>query len=199
MNKQEFLDGLRKGLSGLPQDDIEERLSFYGEMIDDRTEEGLSEEEAVAEVGSVDEIVRQTVADTPLSKVVKERIRHKRRLKAWEIVLLILGSPIWLSMGLAVTATILSLYAALWAVVAALWAVFGALTVCAVAGVPGCIILAVRGSGAAGFAVLSAGIICAGLSIFAFFGCREATKGIIVLTKKLTILIKNCFIAKEEA
>ena len=29
MSKQEFLAQLRKGLSGLPQDDIEERLTFY--------------------------------------------------------------------------------------------------------------------------------------------------------------------------
>ena len=28
MNKKEFLEELRKGLSGLPQDDIEERLTF---------------------------------------------------------------------------------------------------------------------------------------------------------------------------
>ncbi len=198
MNKQEFLDGLRKGLTGLPQDDIEERLAFYSEMIDDRTEEGLSEEEAAAEVGSVDEIIRQTVADTPLSRVVKERIKPKRRLRAWEIVLLILGSPIWLSMGLAVTATIFAIYAVLWAVIAALWAVFCAFAVCAVASVPGCIIIALRSGGAAGLAVLSAGIVCAGLSIFMFFGCREATKGVIVLTKKLTIMIKNCFIRKGE-
>ena len=47
MRKQEFLTELRKGLSGLPQDDIEERLSFYSEMIDDQIEEGLAEEEAV--------------------------------------------------------------------------------------------------------------------------------------------------------
>ena len=53
MNKQEFLSGLRKGLCGLPQDDIEERLSFYGEMIDGRIEEGLSEEEAVSEIGAL--------------------------------------------------------------------------------------------------------------------------------------------------
>ena len=33
MNKQEFLTELRKGLSGLPQNDIEERLAFYGEML----------------------------------------------------------------------------------------------------------------------------------------------------------------------
>ena len=48
MGKQEFLAQLRKGLQGLPQEDIEERLTFYSEMIDDRMEEGLSEEEAVS-------------------------------------------------------------------------------------------------------------------------------------------------------
>lgn len=43
MNKQEFLAELRKGLSGLTQDDIEERLTFYNEMLEDRIEEGFSE------------------------------------------------------------------------------------------------------------------------------------------------------------
>ena len=51
MRKQEFLVQLRKGLSGLPQDEIEERLTFYEEMLDDRIEEGLSEEQAVLAVG----------------------------------------------------------------------------------------------------------------------------------------------------
>ena len=36
MNKQEYIALLRKGLTGLPQEDIEERAAFYGEMIDDR-------------------------------------------------------------------------------------------------------------------------------------------------------------------
>ncbi len=31
MSKQEFLDELRKGLSSLPQSDLEERLIFYSE------------------------------------------------------------------------------------------------------------------------------------------------------------------------
>ena len=104
MNKQEFLSVLRKGLSGLPQDDIEERLTFYSEMLDDRIEEGLSEEAAVAAIGDAEEVVRQAVADIPLAKIAKERIRPKRRLKAWEIVLLALGSPIWLSLGIAAAA-----------------------------------------------------------------------------------------------
>ena len=199
MNKQEFLDGLRKGLSGLPQADIEERLTFYGEMLDDRIEEGLSEEEAVAAAGSVNEIVRQTVADIPLAKIAKERIKPKRRLKAWEIVLLALGSPIWLSLGIAAAAVIFALYVTVWSVIASFWSVFASLAVCAAAGVPLCVVFVAGDSGAAGIAVLSAGIVCAGLSVFMFFGCLQATKGILFLTKKFAIWLKNCFIKKEEA
>ncbi len=91
MNKQDFLAQLRKGLSGLPQDDIEERLTFYKEMIKDRMEEGFSEEEAVSAIGSVEDIVRQSIADIPLAKIAKERIRPKRHLKVWEVILLTLG------------------------------------------------------------------------------------------------------------
>ena len=40
MNKQKFLAELRKGLFGLPQDDIEERLTFYSEMLDDIMKNG---------------------------------------------------------------------------------------------------------------------------------------------------------------
>ena len=63
MSKQAFLARLRKELSGLPKDDIEERLAFYEEMIDDRTEE-----EAVSAAGAIDEIVAQTIADISLPK-----------------------------------------------------------------------------------------------------------------------------------
>lgn len=197
MNKQEFLAQLRKGLSGLPQEDIEERLTFYGEMLEDRMEEVFPEEEAVAAIGDVDEIVLQTVAEIPLAKIAKERIKPKRSLRAWEIVLLALGSPIWLALGLA-AAVVFALYLALWAVVAALWAVWGAIAVCAVGSVPVCVVLAARGGIAGGLAILAAGFVCAGLSIFLFYGCREATRGILALTKKITIGIKNSLIRKEE-
>lgn len=199
MSKQEFLDGLRSGLSGLPQDDIEERLAFYGEMLDDMIEEGISEEEAVLKIGDVDEIVRQTVDDIPLARIAKERIKPKRRLKVWEKVFLALGSPIWLSLGIAAVCVILALYVSLWSIVAALWAVFGSLAVCVIAGVFACVFFAAGGNIAPGLAVLSAAIVCAGGSIFLFFGCKETTKGILLLTKKFTIWLKNRFIRKEQA
>lgn len=199
MSKQEFLAQLRKGLSGLPRDNIEERLAFYSEMIDDQMEEGLSEEEAVSAIGSIDEIVTQVVAETPLAKIAKERIKSKRRLSAGEIVLLTLGSPIWLPLGISAFAVILSLYISLWAVIVSLWAVFVSLAVCSICGVLTCVIFTVGGNVASGIAMLAAGIVCAGLSIFAFYGCKAVTKGILMLTKKMAIGIKNCFMKKEEA
>lgn len=199
MSKQEFLAQLRKGLSGLPQDDIEERLIFYSEMIEDRKEEGLSEEEAVSAVGTVDEIVTQVVAETPFAKIAKERIKSKRRLSAGEIVLLALGSPVWLSLGIAAFAVILSLYISLWAVIISLWAVFASFAACSIGGVLACVVFIVDGNGASGLAMLSAGIVCAGLAIFMFYGCKAATKGTLILTKKIAIWTKNCFIKKEVA
>ena len=198
MNKQEFLTQLRKGLSGLPQNDIDERIVFYSEMIDDRIEEGLFEEEAVAQVGSVDEIVAQIIAETPFTKIAKERIKPKRQLKTWEIVLLALGSPIWFSLAIAAISVVFSLYVSLWSVVISFWAVFVSLAACSVGGIVASAILAILGKGLAGVAMFSAGLICGGLSIFTFFGCKAATKGVIILTEKIAVGIKNCFIKKEE-
>ena len=199
MDKQEFLENLRKGLSGLPQEDIEARLSFYGEMIDDRMEEGISEEEAVLAVGTVEEIVTQTVAEIPLAKLAKERIRPKRRLKAGEILLLVLGSPLWIALGIAAPAVIASLYIVLWAVVVSLWAVFSSLAGCAVGGLMAGGVFTTGAHDASAVAMLAAGLICSGLAIFMFYGSKAATKGAVILTRKLALRIKNGFIRKEAA
>ena len=116
MNKREFLEQLKKELSGLPQSDIEDRLTFYGEMIDDRTEEGMTESEAVSGVGTVKEVAAQILSDIPLGKLVKEKVKPNRTLKAWEIVLLILGSPVCLSLLISACAVIIAVYAAIWSV-----------------------------------------------------------------------------------
>ena len=194
MCKQEFLMQLRKGLSGLPQRDIEERLSFYSEMIDDRMEEGLSEDEAVLAVGSVEEIVSQIIGDIPLAKLAKERVKGNRRLKSWEIVLLVLGSPLWLSLGIAAFAVIFSVYVSLWSVIISLWAVFVSFVGCFIGGLMAGIVVACTGNVLPGIAVLAAGLLCAGLSIFAFYGCSAVTRGFSLLTRKTAVWIKNCFV-----
>ena len=198
MRKQEFLEQLQKGISGLPREDIEERLSFYSEMIDDRMEEGLSEDEAVGEIGSVNGVVAQILADTPLAKIVKERVKPNRGMKAWEMALLVLGSPIWLSLLIAAIAVILSLYISLWSVIISLWAVFASFAACSGGGVLACIVFAAGGSGASGLAMLAAGIVCAGLSILMFHGCRAATDGTLILTRKMAIRISGDLLIRRK-
>lgn len=197
MSKQEFLDQLRKGLSGLPQEDIEEHLTFYSEMIDDQMEEGITEEDAVSRIGSVDTIISQIKADIPLAKLVREKITPKKHLKAWEIVLLVLGSPIWLSLLIAAFAIILAAYIVVWSVVITLWSIEASFVACSLGGIISAVIFAFQGNELTGLAMLGAGIICAGLSIFMFYGCKAATKGILLLTKKMALGIKSLFVGKE--
>ena len=198
MNKQEFLTRLREGLGGLPQEEIAERVSFYHEMIDDRMEDGLTEEEAVAEIGPVEAVIRQIVAETPLPRLVREKVKPNRRLRAWEIVLLVLGSPIWLSLGIAAAAVLFSVYVVIWALIASLWAVELALAVSGVCCVGAGIALFCQGDGIRGLLGLAAGFVLAGLAIFGFFACKALTKGAAWLTKAIALWIKSLFLRKEK-
>ncbi len=197
MNKETFLAELKRGLSGLPQNDADERLSFYGEMIDDRMEEGLSEEEAVAGIGPVDEIVAQTVAEIPLAKLVKENVGPRRPLRVWEVVLLVLGFPLWFSLLAAAAAVVLALYIVIWALIVSLWAIEAALWACALAGIAGGVVCMILGRTASGAALLGAGLFCAGLSIFFFAACLAATRGILRLTRKAAPVVKTRLARKE--
>ena len=197
MRKQEFLDQLQSRLGGLPRAELEERLTFYSEAIDDRIEEGLTEEEAVAAVGRVEAVAEQILADIPLAKLAKERVRPKGRLGAVGVILIILGSPIWLSLAIAVAAVVLSLYAVLWSVIASLWAVFAAVAACVPGGLAAGILFFCQGKLPAGLAMIAVALVCGGLGILLFFSCLAATKGSLWLTKKIFIGIKRCLIRKE--
>lgn len=181
MTKLKFLLSLRDRLSALPQEEVEERLGFYSEMIEDRMEEGLSEEDAVTAVGSVEAIVAQIISETPSAK----HARKNQRLKTREILLLVLGSPIWLSLLVAAFAVAITLYVSLWAAIISLWAIFGSVVACACAGIVSGIGFALDGQGLTGIAMIGAGIICAGLSIFLFYGCKGVTNGTLRLTKRM--------------
>ena len=198
MNKQAFLEQLQFRLSNLPPHDIAEHMAFYSEMIDDRMDNGMSEEEAVAAMGHIDSIAMHIVADTPLSVLVKETVRPKRRLPAWEIVLIILGFPLWFSLLVSVFAVMLSLYISLWAMIVSLWSVFGAVAASAFGTLVGGGILLVAGYPLSGLALIACSLVCAGSSILFFFGCKAATNGLLWLTKISVKGLKRLFIKKED-
>ena len=195
MTKLEFILALNEKLSVLPEIEVNDRLNFYTEMIDERIEEGLSEEDAVAAVGSVDEIAAQILGEITLPCEKKKSKNREKSRSVWVIILLILGSPIWLSILISLFAVILSVLISFWSVAVSLWAVFGSLVGSALGLTVGGIMFAVDGYGVPGLATISAGLVCAGLSIFMFYGCLWTTKGIAWLTK---VFFKKCFVRKKE-
>lgn len=199
MTKRDFLLRLQEKLTGLPQAEVEERLNFYSEMIEDGMEEGVTEEEAVVTIGTPDEVARQILTDIPLTKLIKESVKPKRRLTTVEIVLLVLGFPVWLPLLIAAGAIVFAVYVSLWSVIASLWAVFVSMVACALGVLVGGVLFAIYGNGWIGCAVIGAALVCAGLSVFLFFGCHVATGGIVRLTQKMALGIKHCFVRKGEA
>lgn len=199
MNKEDFLDELAKRLSGLPQEDIDERIAFYREMIYARMEEGLSEEEAIASIGSVDEVVRKIMAEYPLTALVKDKVRPKRKLETWEIILLVLGFPLWFPLLIGAFAIVLSIYITIWAVIISLFAAdFSCLAGC-LGGLVGIFQYLRVGNFAGALFSVGAALVCAGVAILMFIACIYIAKTVIILTRKVVLAIKNSFVGKEVA
>ena len=194
MTKQEFVSRLRQGLRDLPKSEIDERVTFYIEMIDDYIENGSSEEDAVAEIGYVDEIIKQIRLETA-PQMNKKR---EKRFKTSTIVLLAVSSPLWASLLIAAFAVALSLFVSLWAAVISLWACFAACALCVPAGVALGFAYIFSGNMLTGVAALGLSAFSAGLAIFLFFGCKELTRLTISLGKKAFTLVRHFFGKKEK-
>ena len=196
MTKKEFLSELRSKLQGLPPEDIDERVSFYEEMINDRMDEGKTEEEAVAEIGSVEDVVREIAKDTPLAKLVKEKMKPRRRIRAWEIVLIVLGFPLWFPLLITALVLIMVFWILVWVLVIVTYTVEIALSAASVAGVVA--FAAYFLNGEMNYTAIGASIMCAGAAILFVFACIGATKGSIALTKGIITGIKMLFIGKKK-
>ncbi|MBP3370102.1 MAG: DUF1700 domain-containing protein [Clostridia bacterium] len=197
MTKNEFLFELGQRLSGLPKQDIVASLDYYSELIDDHIENGMTEEEAINSLGSIDEIVAQILGDTPLKKIVKEKVRPKRPLRAWEIVLLILGSPVWVPLLLAALIVILAVYIVIWSIVVTFFAVDASLGAVSIAGIAASPFLFAAANPGLALMFIGAALVCAGLCILFFLASDRITRLIIWLSKKILLLIKSSFVGKE--
>lgn len=66
MTRAQFLNDLYRRLSALSQEQAEQHLTYYAEMLADRMEEGMSEEEAVASMEPLDVITQRILQDEGL-------------------------------------------------------------------------------------------------------------------------------------
>jgi len=163
MNKQEFTVKVKEALRDLPQTYVDEQIGFYAEIIDDKIEEGIAEEQAVSSVGTIDEIASGILEGIPFSMIVKEKLKtKKRRPGALVFALLILGSPIYLSLFVAAAVVVFSLYAAAWSVVVSLWVLLALIVISGVVGAIIGTIFAAIGNIFSGIVIISVGITLAG-------------------------------------
>jgi uncharacterized membrane protein len=196
MKKQEFLEKLKGSLWAMPEGDIRNSLDYYSEMIDDRMEDGLTEDEAVAAIGDLDEIVSQILSETPRPPQVVEPGKKtkptKDSTKTWLIILLILGSPVWIPLLASAIGTVMGIYVSLWSAVIVLYAGFLALAVSSA----GCIVgsFFMFGGITGGIVAWGAALVCAGLAILLLLLANLAAKGMVKLTK----LVWNSIFCRKE-
>lgn len=192
MTKQEFLSELERALGKLPHAEVEQALAFYDEAISDRMEDGLSEAEALAGLGPVDEIAAQIAAETP--PIPRAIARANTGSRTLNIVLLAVFSPIWIPVVLALAAAALTVYVAIWAVIAALWAVDAVLALMPFAGLAALASTLGGGMPLPGVFAFGLSLVSSGFGLVASFAVFWASKLLFRATRSFARWIASLFV-----
>lgn len=192
MTKQEFLSELERALGKLPHAEVEQALAFYDEAISDRMEDGLSEAEALAGLGPVDEIAAQIAAETP--PIPRAIARANTGSRTLNIVLLAVFSPIWIPIVLALAAAALAVYVAIWAVIAALWAVDAVLVLMPFAGLAALASTLGGGMPLPGVFVFGLSLVSSGFGLVASFAVFWASNLLFQATRTFARWIASLFV-----
>ena len=197
MSKADFLRLLERALMQLSEEERQKNLEYYSELLDDMLEEGMTEAEATAKLGSPNQIAQSILQEMPLGKLVSTRMKPKSGWTPLAIVLAVVGSPVWVPLLLATVAIVLAVFVSIWALGFAAVAVVIALAVAVVAAP----IFAVRAATLTlpvGLLLLGAGLVLLGLCVLGGLMAVELCKLLWQLTVWLAHKIKGLFIRKEE-
>ena len=194
MNKAEFMDALRRALSQLPPEELDKQLAYYEELFADMQEDGLSEQEAAAKLGDPSQVAQELLMELPLGTLVKTRVKSAGGVSALNVVLLVLGFPLWFPLLLAFGAVLLAVLISLWAVVLSFGVVVLALGLSATA-----LLFAVFFSffSASPLLLIGASLVAGGLCVLGALVLRPLCRGMAKLCAWLFRQIKSLFIKKE--
>ena len=197
MTKAEYLSRLESLLSCLPEGQRAESLAFYEEMILDRMEEGLSEEEAISTLDAPGVVAEAILDDLPAVPRVVAKTRRKSRVLLW--VLVILGFPVWGALLAALAITVLSFYATVWIFVAVVWG----LAVLLVLGCPLFLLFAICGLivGNAPYTLVEFGaaLVALGLGLLLVRLAFELTRGVALLSAAVVRRAVSPFVKRRDS
>lgn len=202
MNKNTFLEQIRRSLGEACCGDAERSLDYYSEMIDDRIEDGIDEEEAVAALGSPDAIAKQILSelsspDKASLPTASSSAKTEVGIRWWMILLLVLGSPVWIPLLMAAGMLVLAAYFLLWSLLIMLYAIdlsfaFGSIAFL----IQGIVSAVVAEPILAGF-YIGGSIFFIGASVLLFFAANQAARGTVFLSKAIFQGILSLFRRKE--
>lgn len=199
MTKSEFIQTLEAKLNGLPQEEICKSTTYYSEQIEDRKEDGMTEEQAIADLESIDIIAQRIIDDynescaqnaknadsnavsnIPVSQnTAAQGTANKVKFSDKQVILiivLVVTFPVWIGL----LAGACGVYIGLWGGVIGICAATFGLFVAAVACLISLPFSAVFSIGSV-FMALGSVLLLFGLSFLFGFGAFYAAKGLIEL------------------
>ncbi len=129
MDKKQFITTLKNRLGSLPYHEVEKIINYYDELINDKIEDGMSEEGAIKSLGNIDLIVNEIYNEIPVHEIVRRKVKNSFEFssnKALWIIIAVLTSPIWFSILLAGLGLLFGLFVAIWAFLFSIIFVIGA-------------------------------------------------------------------------
>ncbi len=177
MTKNEFTKVLKSRISHLPKSERRRILTYYYEMISERMEDGMNEAEAIDALGNLDELLAEY---SPAPKEPKRGVK----LRAWHIIMLILGAPLWISFVAVMLCLLLVFYVVIWALVVVFYAVFLALAASGFALIMASFFSFFSGGAPYFFVLMGAGSFLSGLAVLWLIPCNFFAKAMAKLTGK---------------
>ena len=183
MTRTEFLNELEQRLSVLSECDRKRSLGYFEEMIADRMEEGMTEEEAVDSLETIDEIANRILNESA-EPAAEPKAKDFHGCPMWlAIVLAVLAAPIWLPVAVSIVVGLFCLYLVPWSLILGL---FSAALGCFFGGLFGAVVsfFVIPTAGIyASMLMLGLSLCCIGVGILLVFPSVIFTRWLILGTK----------------
>lgn len=192
MDRIDFIKALADELAyEVKPSEIHQLINYYDEIIQDLMEDGYSEIEAVAKLGSPRKLAKEAAG------IQEVEIEIPRRFNPFVIVMLIIGFPLWGSLLLTAVLLLLSFYLVIWCVPFTT-AVFGVTAV--FAGIVSAVFspLVMGGALFMGVTQLGIGTLFFGLGILSLVLTYSISGFFLRVTKKTSIAFKNLLFRRRK-
>ena len=188
MNKAEFLKSLDADLTKMNAAEKKKYVIYYDEMISDYIENGRTEEEAVNKIGAPAKIAKELLEEYDSVKINLPTTGSR----SLNIILTIIGFPLWGSVLLSIALLVLSIYIIIWCVPFTTAAGCVGLFTSAIIGIIGSPLVMAR-SFSVGMMQLGLGIGSIGISVLLGIASIYLSKKFVEISKKFTAKLVALF------